>query len=155
MSRSKSKTGETQAHIAEHEPESLAKSACTEAQMTESISTHLNGSDKLVMQATEQPALKSALQSSTPYIIGAIFAIIGSFITSLVASGFIEKPATQSSVVELKDTLSTYISHHDQIHIITNDALKSQLNTIQHSIETITDRLLVAPPAGEKRRRLE
>jgi hypothetical protein len=122
----------TQAHF---EPE-LRDARSEGDPMSElNLKPHLNGSGKMSLDIESASPLKNFLQTYG-IIIGAIFGIVG----SLVAAGFILKPATTNSVEDLRASFSNYVEKHDKLDFLRENYLKEHLQEITFSLKELLDR---------------
>jgi hypothetical protein len=124
----------------EPESEALCESFSAETtplsgrDMATGISSNLNGSAKLKMQETEDHALLWALRTFGPHVISAIGGVLAIF-SALYITGFLQPPATKSSVEDLKITVQEYIKHHDEMDAARGSERSARQEYIQRELE--------------------
>jgi hypothetical protein len=105
--------------------------------MDEFVPPHSNANGKLSIEVPPQEfALFEFLRSYGAIMLAAGFGVLG----SLAAAGFIAKPATSTSVDELKSTLTTYIDSHEKIDLVRTETLTKDLKEVNASLRDLLDR---------------
>ena len=96
----------------------------------------LNGTGNPSVNEQDDHVFITFLRGFGPIILAVAFGIVG----SLVAAGFIMRPATTASVDDLKSSVSTFIENHNKLDFVKDNFLKQHLQEINFSLRELLDR---------------
>lgn len=103
------------------------------APMAESTSSHLNGSGKHILQDTEDHAFIRFARITAPHFLSAIGGVLAIF-SALYVTGFLQPPATKSSVQELKTEVLDFIDKHDKLEAARGSERSARQEYIQREL---------------------